>query len=220
MPRTRPFIGSDFAGLPCYGGLDLASTNDLASFVVQGQKPDGVYRLTSRFWCPEDNLLDLERKTRMPYRLWADKGWLIPTPGNVIDYSFIRQEIVEIASELDLRKIFSDAWNAQKLAIELRDHDGIPIDFLTQGFKSLSEPTKEFKRRIDAHLIEHDGNPVMRWCVGNAIAVMDAQENVKLDKKKSRSKIDGAAAAVNSTAASMAAADAPSVYESRGVRVV
>ena len=156
----------------------------------------------------------------MPYRLWADKGWLIPTPGNVIDYSFIRQEIVEIASELDLRKIFSDAWNAQKLAIELRDHDGIPIDFLTQGFKSLSEPTKEFKRRIDAHLIEHDGNPVMRWCVGNAIAVMDAQENVKLDKKKSRSKIDGAAAAVNSTAASMAAADAPSVYESRGVRVV
>ena len=185
-----------------------------------GRKSRDAYRLLTRFWCPEDNLLDLERKTRMPYRLWADKGYLIPTPGNVIDYSFIRQEIVELAHEVDLQKILCDAWNAQKLALELRDQDGIPIDFLTQGFKSLSAPTKEYKRLIDAGLIEHDGNPVMRWCMGNAIAVMDAQENVKLDKKKSRQKIDGAAAAVNATAATMAAADAPSVYEARGVRVV
>jgi len=214
----RPFTAIDLANLRSFGGLDLASTSDLAALVFVGHISGPRYRLLSRFWCPEDNLQALERSSRMPYQMWAEKGFLTATPGNVIDYDFIREEIKSLALKLDVQKIMVDAWNAQQLALKLRDEDGIPIEFLTQGFRSLSAPTKEFKRLIDAKLIEHDGNPVMRWCVSNAIGVMDAMQNVKLDKKKSRQKIDGAAAAVNAIAGILADVDeGPSVYETRGL---
>ena len=40
----------------------------------------------------------------------------------------------------------------------------------------------------------HDGNPILTWCVGNAVAVMDPAGGRKLDKTKTRFRIDGAVA--------------------------
>ena len=57
--------------LPAFGGLDLASTEDLAALVFLVKAPSGL-KLISRFWCPEENLIALEQSTHMPYRMWAD----------------------------------------------------------------------------------------------------------------------------------------------------
>lgn len=204
------------AGLDTFLGLDLSSTDDLTALVALGRYGRKL-RLVTRFWCPEDNLLALERRTRRPYRHWAEKGYLKTTPGNAIDYGFIRQEVKDIAARARLKKGLIDSWNAQQLCNDLIEDDGLPFEFIRQGYQSLNAPTKEFKRLIDAGLVEHDGNPVMRWCVGNAVAVEDDQKNVKLSKQKSREKIDGAAAAVNAVGAATAAGAAGrrSVYDDR-----
>ena len=89
-------------------------------------------------------------------------GYLTATEGGAIDYGFIRREINEISAELDVRKGMVDPYNAVKLVGELREADGLPFEFLRQGFLSLSDPTKEFKRLIDSGELAHDGNPVMR----------------------------------------------------------
>jgi phage terminase large subunit-like protein len=41
----------------------------------------------------------------------------------------------------------------------------------------------------------HDGNPVLGFCFSNAVAVTDPAGNRKLDKSKTRFRIDGAVAA-------------------------
>ncbi|MBF9664217.1 terminase TerL endonuclease subunit, partial [Streptococcus pseudopneumoniae] len=88
-----------------------------------------------------------------------------------------------------------------QLCTQLIEEDGLPLKFIRQGFISLNDPTIQFERLIAERKIQHDGNPIMRWCLGNAAAEKDAAGNVKLSKKKSREKIDGAAAAVNAVAA-------------------
>ena len=65
--------------------------------------------------------------------------------------------------------------------------------------------------------IRHGGNPVLRWHASNAVVRRDAAGNIKLDKEKSRRKIDGMAALVNAVGAAIAHPDeGPSVYETRG----
>jgi phage terminase large subunit-like protein len=43
-------------------------------------------------------------------------------------------------------------------------------------------------------LLNHTGNPVMGFCMANAVVTMDGAGNRKLDKSKVRFRIDGAVA--------------------------
>jgi phage terminase large subunit-like protein len=69
--------------------------------------------------------------------------------------------------------------------------------------------------------LRHGNNPILKWMVGNAVVVTDAAGNKKLDKAKSREKIDGLAALVNALALLASDPDAEviheSVYETRGI---
>lgn len=204
-------------GLPAaYLGLDLANTSDLAALCVLSASGTG-WHLTSRFYCPAERIGQLERATRQPYRAWVAAGHLTATPGQVIDYAFVRADVNACLRGLEVRLVLMDPWNATQLAIQLREQDGLPVEFIRQGYLSLSQPTKELRRLIESGQITHDGNPVMRWCLGNAIAIQDEAGNVKLSRKKGREKIDGAVAAVNAVAGTLKAPDpGPSVYQERG----
>jgi phage terminase large subunit-like protein len=171
------------------------------------------------FWLPTENIADLERRHQQPYRTWAGMGLITLTPGNVVDYAFVRAQINGFAGDYDLRKLLIDPYNAAKLAIELTEQDGLPVEALRQGFLSLSDPTKQLLRLILGQRLRHAGNPILRWHAANAVAEGDAAGNIKLSKKKSRKKIDGMAALVNAVAAYTAGSpdDGPSVYEKRGL---
>ena len=215
---NRRLTVEDLKGLPAYQGLDLSESDDLTALAtIAGDLESGVY-LLSHYWCPEENLLNLEHATNMPYRLWAQEGWLTPTPGNAVDYRFIRKTISDLAPKLDLKKILCDPWKAATLAGQIQDEDELPIDYIRQGIKSLTGPTMELKRLIDARLLIHDANPITRWCFSNAIARLDENNNPMLGKRLSRKKIDGASAAVNAIAAMMVKPEPKlDIYNSRGI---
>lgn len=206
-------------GDPCYAGLDLSETNDLSALCYgQGDPYDG-FDVKWHFWLPEDNIVELERQHGVPYRAWAEKGFITLTPGSVIDYAFIRRFLNDLAGEVELTRLLTDPFNATKLAIELKEQDGLPVESIRQGFLSLSSPTKELKRLVQSKRIRHGANPIARWHASNAVAETDAAANLKLSKKKSRRKIDGMAALVNMIAAAIGPGsdDGPSVYEKRGL---
>ena len=48
--------------------------------------------------------------------------------------------------------------------------------------------------------IEHFGNPVLSWMIGNTMLAKDTSGNVKPDKGKSEKKIDGVSAMINALA--------------------
>jgi phage terminase large subunit-like protein len=208
-------LGSDG---PCYMGLDLSQTQDLTALVILSGDPVGGYDVAAHFWLPEDNIVDLERSHGQPYRTWANMGLITLTPGNVVDYQYVRAEIVSKAADADCRKILADPYNATKLGIELKEQDGLPLEFLRQGFLSLGAPTKELLRLVLGQRLRHGDHPILKWHISNAVAEQDAAGNLKLSKRKSKKKIDGASALVNAVAAASSDDDGgPSVYETRGM---
>jgi phage terminase large subunit-like protein len=210
-------IPSELDGTPCYAGLDLASTTDIAAFVMIFEV-DGKWVVKPRFWIPEDTAHERQKRDRVPYLTWAREGFLTLTPGNVIDYDVVRSDIARENENHPIIRLNCDPWNATQIANQLKEEDGIPVEFIRQGFLSMNAPTKELERLVLSGRIEHGSNPILNWMADNATADTDAAGNVKLSKQKSREKIDGMVALVDAIACITGNDDSgPSVYETRGV---
>jgi Phage Terminase len=114
--------------------------------------------------------------------------------------------------------LLSIPFGVKKLAENRLNNHGLPVEYVRQGYLSLSQATKTLHELIMAHQIRHGGQPILRWHASNAVARKDAAGNIKLDKEKSRKKIDDMAALVNAVAGAINhPEDPPSVYEQRGV---
>lgn len=210
----------DLAGRTCYGGLDLASTTDIAAFVLAFPSAgDGEPTwLLPTFWIPGDNLQERVRRDRVSYDAWVRDGLVVATPGNVIDYGRIRQHIVDMAQQYDIREIAYDRWGATQLSQQLTE-DGLTMVQMGQGFASMAAPTKELLRLVLSRQLGHGGNPVLRWMADNVTVETDAAGNVKPSKAKSRQKIDGIVAAIMGLdrATRHDAQAGRSVYEEKGI---
>jgi phage terminase large subunit-like protein len=89
----------------------------------------------------------------------------------------------------DVQKIAFDRYNSTQIAIDLVD-DGVPLVPFGQGFVSMSSPTKQLEVLVRTGKLWHDGDPVLRWALGNVELKMDPAGNIKADKQKSGGKID------------------------------
>lgn len=185
------------AGRRCFGGLDLASKTDIAAWVLlfPPSAPGEKWIVLPRLFVPEDNMLVRDRKDRVSYSAWSRQGFIIATPGNVIDQEAIRRQIIDDAGAFDLQAVGYDEWNAGKLAAELME-DGIDLVALSQNFQNLSEPSKELEALVLAGDLLHGGHPVLRWMAGNVVVLRDTNDNYRPNKKKSRDRIDGIVALI------------------------
>jgi phage terminase large subunit-like protein len=220
------FVG-ELAGKPCYAGLDLASTTDLAARALVFPQEDGSYDFLWHYWIPADTAAAKERKDKVPYREWARQGFITLTPGNQIDYKFILKQVQEDMAAYNLRELAFDRWGSQKLTTDLQELgfsvdpkvDGPKLVAFGQGYASMSAPTKELMSIVLSGKLRHGGNPVSRWCADNMVVAMDPAGNLKPDKAKATQKIDGMVAAIMGLdRATRHNPDAGvSVYETRGV---
>jgi phage terminase large subunit-like protein len=213
------FSHGELEGLRCYGGLDLASKSDIAAFVLVFVI-DGRYFWLPRFYIPGDNMMDRVRKDRVPYDAWVRDGHMLATPGNVIDFDFIVEDIKRLGQRYNIQEIAFDRWGATLVSQRLTDAGFLMVEF-GQGFASMAGPTRELLRLVMARLLVHDGHPVLRWMADNVVVQQDAAGNMKPSKLKSRQKIDGIVAGLMALARAMAHQEAGvSVYQSRGLRVL
>jgi phage terminase large subunit-like protein len=194
-----PIHKKDLVKRPCYGGLDLSSTTDLTAFalVFPPFEEDLLWRFLVKFYVPEDTIVKRSKEDRIPYDIWAKQGYITATPGNVVDYSYIRRDVKNAAKIYDLREVGFDPWGAIKLATELDGKDGVTMVEVRQGYKSMSPPTKELYNLVTGGRVAHGGHPVLRWCADNMVVVSDEAENVKPAKNKARERIDGIVAIIN-----------------------
>jgi phage terminase large subunit-like protein len=179
----------------CYAGIDLAATTDIAALALLFPRDDGGCDLMTRFWVPEETARSVSERRIATYNAWAEQGALILTPGNVIDYDFIRNELNELSKKYRITEVGYDPWNATKFALECQG-DGFRMMEVRQGFISMSEPSKAFEKLVMAGGLRWDGNAVMRWMVSNVTKKEDPAGNIKPDKSTSTGKIDGVVAAI------------------------
>lgn len=183
------------AGRKCFAGLDLSSKLDLAALALCFPAPDGYIDVVCRFWLPEATVTKYEKKGLRHYATWQRQGWLSTTPGNVIDYEFIEAEIEQLAAVYQIQQIAFDPWGATDIANRLKKKDLQMVEFI-QGFRSFSEPSKDLEAKIVEKKIRHANNPVLRFCVSNAVISRDAAGNIKPDKEAAVEKIDGVVAVI------------------------
>lgn len=207
----------------CYGGLDLSSTMDLTAFVLVFPPEDKneKWKIIPKFYIPEDTVLKKTNTDKVPYLIWKRAGYITVTPGNVIDYEFIRKDIQNASNIYNLKEVAYDPWGAVQLATKLQEVDGIIMVEHRQGFKSMSPPTKECHKMIMSKEIAHNNNPILRWCADNFVAKIDAAENVKPDKEKVTQRIDGIVALIMALGrAILYYQKRKSIYETSGLKIL
>lgn len=177
-----------------FGGLDLSSTTDLSAFAVVTRNGEKV-EIHLMMYTPEDGLVERERRDRLPYRDWVRHGWLRLCTGSTIDQDMIKKDVYKAMDEWDLKDIGYDRWNASKLVREMSD-DGVKLVEMGQGYASLSAPTKSFLQLVAEGKIMTGGNGALTAQIGNTAAVTDPADNVKPDKKRSSTRIDGVLATI------------------------
>jgi phage terminase large subunit-like protein len=182
-------------GRPCYVGLDLSSTKDLTALVGVFPDADG-FDVLPEFFVPAESIRERSVRDRVPYDEWARRGELHTTPGNSVDYEYVRDTINGWAGDFDIQVIGCDPWNARDLLTRLAEQDGFVCVEVRQGFASLSAPSKSLERAILSRRLRHNGHAILRWCVGNVALEDDPAGNIKPSKSKSTERIDGVVALV------------------------
>lgn len=222
--NLEPVEEAELAGSECYGGLDLSSVSDLTAWVIVFPRDDDHEQvdILARFWCPKSRITAEDNRYREQYQAWERQGYLSATPGDAVDYAFVKKQVLEDASHFRLQDMNVDRlFQGYQLSQELAD-EGITVFGMGQGFLSMAIPMKEFERRLLARKLNHGGNPILRWMAANVAVRQDPAGNLKPDKAASEGRIDGIVALVMALDRAMRneAGGGESPYESQGLMVV
>jgi phage terminase large subunit-like protein len=203
----------------CYAGLDLSSTTDITALVLVFPLPDGEYTAMYFYFIPEENMRDRVKRDRVQYDVWEKQGYLITTPGNVLDYDAIYLKILELNRLFRICEIAYDRWEAVYLSTKL-ENEGFTMVGFGQGFASMSAPSKDLIKLTLSKKLHNGDHPVTNWMASNLVMRMDPAGNIKPDKAHSEEKIDGMVATIMGLDRAMRHGIERSVYEDRGVREV
>lgn len=208
-------------GIPCWAGVDLSKCIDLTGLGFVWRLPDERFAVSAVGFCPENVATAHEHTDRVPYRDWASEGWAVLTEGDVTDDRYVIQHIhdVELDGGHSIVEVCYDPYNARQMCHVLTD-EGYTCVEIRQGVHTLSEPTKRFKEMLLQGRIVHDGSPLLRWCLSNAVEVTDNNGNIKLSKKHKddSQRIDPLAALMNAFVRAWANEEDKHIYETRGLR--
>lgn len=181
-------------------GVDLSMKLDLTAVGHVFALPDGRVAVTAHGFMPDATVTRHFQTDNQDYRYWAEQGYMTITPGEVTDYRAVQDYILDMEIERNwkIHEICFDPYNATHLANDLMDAGYICIE-IRQGVRTLSEPTKLFRELVASGRIVHDGNPLLRWCIANAVQHVDRNENIMVSKqnKSSSKRIDLLAAILN-----------------------
>lgn len=183
-----------FEQFGAYGALDLSTTTDITAFIALSEPDEFGHRyIKPYFFCPADTIEHRSKEDRVPYKYWVDAGWLIATPGNVVDYEYVKDTIRSNYKPLNLERIEADKWNCEQMAQELIE-EGMEVSYFSQAIGVISFPTKQFEKLVYEGKIKHDGNPILQWMLSGCIIYRDANDNIKVHKGQSNKggkRIDG-----------------------------
>ena len=197
--------------VPCWAGLDLASTSDMTSLRLVWRL-DGKVFTWGRRWVPADAVSRRTERGSVPYASWVEAGLLEQTSGEVTDYAVIEQAVRDVCERFNVQGIAFDRWNATEIVNRLVE-DELPMLEFVQGTKSYHPAMQELERLYVSRKLAHGGDPVLQWCASNLVARRDANLNMAPDKKRSADKIDDMSALLMALGISTASAEETSFWD-------
>ena len=195
--NTETFNLEAFRGGYCIGGVDLSITTDLtcASLLFMKLGSDKKY-ITQMYWLPADKLTERVQQDKIPYDKWAAQGYLRLCAGNSINYSDVTAWFVETVQQYELFPawVYYDSYSARYFVEEMQ-MQGFNMVRCIQGAKTLSLPMQMLGTDLQAHKVNYNNNPILKWCLTNTGVQTDRNGNIVPIKNQSpKQRIDGTAA--------------------------
>lgn len=187
----KRFNENTLDGLRCYGGIDLSKTTDFTALTLYFMLENGKRYAKHFFYIPEAQIANRMRTDTYLIKKWIKDGYIKATAGEVVDYSFMLEDLKKCALKYNIQEIAYDRNLSSLIIGQLSDNFNM-IDF-NQSMVYMSEPSKSWEKAIcEGKII--DNNPVMRWMVSCATIKTDANDNIKVVKpefRKTSKRIDG-----------------------------
>jgi phage terminase large subunit-like protein len=205
-----------FVDRPCWLGVDVSFTTDMSAVtaVFPPENEDGDWDVLPFFWMPAATIRKREIQDGMPYRTWAEQGFLELCEGNVIDNREIRERIKWCTRVFSVHEICFDRYNTREMSTDLAEEGHACIEI--PQLYNLSEPTKKFLRLVATGKLKHGGNPILKWNAHSLSTKPDGNDNirpVKPDRERDKARIDGIAAAITAMSRAIIHTSARSAYE-------
>lgn len=194
----------DFRGHYCIGAVDLSETTDLCCAKILMMKPDDPTKYVyTQYFIPESKLLPDadDHEAGAKYEQWVKDGYITVTPGNDNDLSLVADWFYQLYTEHDIRlwrcgydQRFSKDWLKRMRDLGWSadgDDDMRDLVLIPQNAASLDNALKLTEADLRHQLINYNGNPVDRWCFGNAGIQTDKYGKSLCVKQQPKGKIDG-----------------------------
>ena len=203
-----------FIGRRGWPGVDLSMTTDMSAVCYVFPAGDGFFDLLPFFWMPEEGLKKRELRDGVPYRRWAEEGFLELCPGPAIDNRLIKERLIWGSQMFDVPEICFDRYNSREMSAHLID-EGYECIEVDQGYKDMNDPCKKILETIVTGKLRHGNHPILRF---NALSLSTEERNglikfKKPERMKDSARIDGLQAAADGMFRAMLANDSTPALE-------
>lgn len=193
-------------GKKCFGGLDLSTTTDLSSFVLEFPPQPGLDHWVVIFWAwrPKDSVIEAEKRDHVPYRDWERAEYLSLCDGDMVDFMEIEDTILEAKKLYNLVVLGVDPYLSRMMSGRLQKAK-ITVVEIRQNMSDMSPSMKDVEVKLRSGVMYHEHNTCARWNFGNTRCRVDGNENIKPMKNLSTGRIDITVAWIIAHAAAMLA---------------
>ena len=186
----------NFDNMLCAMGADLSQGDDFTAFTFLFPLGNGYFGVKTRSYVSDLKVRKLDVAMRNKYQEFIDEGSLIVMDGAVLDMKEVYRDLDDhlLEHQYTVMAFGYDPYNSKEL-LELweREHGDYGVTVVRQGARTESVPLGEIGNMAAERLLLFD-EELMKFAMGNSIAVEDTNGNRKLSKKRDSEKIDNVAA--------------------------
>lgn len=182
--------------LPCSMGMDASQGDDFWAFTWVFPLGGERFGIKTRSYVSESKYRKLPSATRYKYDELQQEGTLVIMSGSLLDWVAVYEDVRGYIHEHDwaVLSFGFDPYNAGAFVDRWCMENGeYGVETVRQGVKTESVPLGEIKALAEARMLIFD-EELMKFAMGNSVALQDNNGNYKLDKRRSDEKIDNVAA--------------------------
>lgn len=186
----------NFDRMECSMGADLSQGDDFCAFTFLFPLGHEIFGVKTRAYVSENKVRKLPSAMQNRYKDFINEGSLIVMPGGILNMMDVYDDIDEYIMKHNyiVNSLGYDPYNAASFIERWnRENTDYGVTKVIQGARTESVPLGELKRLSeDRHLVFDQ--ELMKFAMGNSVAIEDNNGNYKLSKKRSDEKIDSVAA--------------------------
>lgn len=189
---------NDFRDCYCVGGIDLSRTTDLTAANIEIEK-NGEHYVFAKFFLPAEKIASASERDGMPYQIYVERGLLVPSGENFVDYNDCFKWFVELVERYHIYplEIGYDRYTAQYLVQDMKNY-GFHMDDVYQG-ENLTPVITEVEGLMKDGKVHCGDNDLLKaHLLSSAVKKNADTGRMKLVKIVQEEHIDGTASLLDS----------------------